>query len=174
MKKLFCWDVDGTLVKDYKSAELMPQVVAYVQGLRGSDTEIALVSNQGGVGFRLWGEANEVKGWQNYPTEAAVRERLAQVAEQIEVLSGIRPRIYCAFQYKLKHGPMTQPDGAREWSYNWRKPNGGMICQAMADTLGEFETVMVGDFTEDEFAAGRAGCKFVWASDFFVGSHEEA
>lgn len=165
----FFFDIDGTIVQDYNSTKLLPQVAKFFRKIRDNgEIYTALITNQGGVGFGDWAKNNGISGWEKYPTRETVLLRLGDICHNISEIYGKSPQIYFSFQYLLKNNQMSHPDGEREWAWDWRKPNGGMIKQAMEDVgFPPLWVLYVGDRPEDEGAAKAAGVDFMWAKDFF-------
>lgn len=155
-----------------ESIRLRPGVADHIAGMKDGRTQrpmVALATNQGGVANRHWMEQG---GWgdpDKFPTQGEVEGRLAQLAKML----GIDPQlIYVCFAYKSKSGKWAPtPEWATSdprWSHDWRKPEAGMLLQAIQDAgVRPEEALMVGDRDEDELAARRAGCGFVSAEEFF-------
>lgn len=166
--KLIIFDVDGTLAELY-STRLLPGVMDWFNN-KPEEVEIAIATNQGGVGLRYWMESEKFGKPGKYPTQTAVTDRLAQVAEKLGLAW---EDVYVAYAYRDKRrdefGP-TPPEFSNTpyWRHDWRKPQAGMLRQAMADYGVEpEETLMVGDREDDRAAAEAAGCDFMWAAAFF-------
>jgi histidinol phosphatase-like enzyme len=54
------------------------------------------------------------------------------------------------------------------WSQAWRKPNAGMLLQAMADAgVSADDTIFVGNSDEDKAAAAAAGITYIEAKEYF-------
>lgn len=180
---LIIFDVDGTLVESFTD-RLLPGRRAFFAALAllgpvGVGPQIALASNQGGVGLRFW---MEKEGWGDpaqYPTRAEAEERVYGVAREIGPLYSF-PAVYICFAYQASDGRWSPtPEEAYDrpglpgldprWSVGWRKPAPGMLLQAMedADVISE-RVLMVGDRDEDKLAAERAGCAFASADEFFA------
>lgn len=173
---LIIFDLDGTLA-DRESGHLLPGRRAFFLRLGqeypgGSGPQLALATNQGGVGLRHWMETGNFGEPERYPTQAEAEAKLNEVAETIGSLSGHWPARYISFAYQArseKWGPTPpETDDDPRWSCDWRKPAPGMLLQAMNDAgvIPEW-TLMVGDRDEDAQAAEAAGCAFAWAEDFF-------
>jgi histidinol phosphatase-like enzyme len=81
--------------------------------------------------------------------------------------------VYVAYAYRQKKsgkpGPIPpQFSSSPYWRHDWRKPEAGMLKQAMLDYGAEpAQTLMVGDSPDDQAAATAVGCAFMWAKDFF-------
>ncbi len=183
--KLIIFDVDGTLTPDNKSIMFESAVVEKLIALRGQDVTLALASNQGGVGLRHWIEvvggfgttpeekARSLASSQTYPTAQDAFTRLATIAGEVTTLSQLPCRIYTCYAYQSKAGNWSPvPVGSEDdpmWSREWRKPNAGMLLQAMLDAgISTAETLFVGDRDEDAGAALAAGVQFVEAKEFFA------
>ena len=182
--RLIIFDVDSTLVAR-NSIELLPGRGEFFREPADADLQIALASNQGGVGFRHWLEMGgppwfvekspEEQAIQLavYPTQSEVVARLQAVAAAVKGVSGTWPASYASYAYQFKDGRWTPtPDGEQGnlcWSQEWRKPNPGMLVKAMNDfKVSPLRTLMIGDRDEDAAAATAAECMFVWTMDFFA------
>lgn len=168
------FDVDGTLVPDYRNDTLLPTVVDWLR--RYSPQQVALCSNQGGVGLRHW---MEIEGWGNpesLPTEAMVRNRLNNIAFQVRWLTGGHVCALAAFAYlSLSSGKWSPVPNGREtegaWYPGWRKPAAGMLVGAMAYYGAKpADCLFVGDHKNDRLAAENAGVRFEDARIFFEGT----
>lgn len=175
---LIVFDLDGTL-SEWKTGEILPGVASYFDHIRhqAPTRTFAIASNQGGVGLRHW---MTVGGWgepETLPTQQDIETLIAGVMDTL----GLSPdpqdgqllcRLYTCFAYISKKGrsnpyPPDLHDDPR-WQPENRKPAPGMLIQAMADAgVSPDKTLMVGDRSEDRFAAERAGCYFVLADEFF-------
>lgn len=170
--KLILFDVDGTLVGDYNSYELLPDVIEKLSTLKGAD--FALVSNQGGVGLRYWMTVEGFGEPEKYPTQFDAAMRIRSFANRIMLRI---PQSWCshyvAFAYQSKRSGKWGPvplDGERDprWAREWRKPDAGMLQQAMEDAdVEKRDMLFVGDSEEDEQAAATFGIDFIHAKDFF-------
>lgn len=183
--KLIIFDVDGTLTPDNKSTRFESSVVEKLISLRGQDVALALASNQGGVGLRHWIEvvggfgttpeekARSLASSQTYPMSQDAFTRLATIAGEVTALTQLPCRIYTCYAYQSKAGNWSPvPVGSEDdpmWSKEWRKPNAGMLLQAMLDAgISTTETLFVGDSDEDAGAALAASVQFVEAKEFFT------
>jgi len=171
--QLVIFDVDGTLVETY-GLEPLPNVESFFRlVLNGGCPQppgLALATNQGGVGMRYWMERGRFGQPENFPTEDSVNERLGNLLTR---LGAPEARVYTSFLYQTKNGKWAPAPPGRQgdprWSPEWRKPNPGMLLQAMADAGARPErTLFVGDREEDREAAAAAGCAFAWAAEFFA------
>lgn len=166
------FDVDGTLVRDFNSDQLMPHVQKYFEQLECADYSFALATNQGGVGYRLWGESKGIDGrsLKKYPTVNQAYNRLMEIRGQISSITKNPIPIYVSYQYKDERGEFLLPCGVSEWDWNWRKPGTGMLTRALFNWGVSPQFVrMVGDSVSDELCAVGAGVNFSWASEFFHG-----
>jgi len=163
-------DLDGTLVETWRETAL-PGIPERLAELRAQGATVAVVTNQGGVGYRY---AHEQRGeWAQaarYPTLDQVLTRLTTIAGALLI-----DRIYTCLHHGREDWP-TPPewaDGRIEqygsmmvtWRPDWRKPAPGMLLQALED-LGAVpgEVLMVGDRPEDQAAALAAGMPFQWVN----------
>lgn len=185
---LYIFDADGT-VCDRDTGELLPNTLAKIQTLP-TDSEIAIATNQGGVGLRYWMESQGYGEPEKYPNAGDVVEQYAVVGRKIGASC-----VYASFAYQGKKSELWAPnppgfcvkfsglDGARygcilsvfdsaappvfaSFHQSWRKPAGGMINQVLCDGMGE-SAVFIGDRPEDEEAAKSAGVDFIHADEFF-------
>lgn len=163
--KLYLFDADGTLV-EMGTQNLLPNVSTTLAELP-EGSQIAIVTNQGGVGLRHWMEEYGFGNPKGYPTQDDAE------ALYSGLLWTLSPRVYMAFRYQSKASGEWSPvpdalEDDPRWSKEWRKPAPGMLIQAMIDAgVGPDDTIMVGDRDEDEKAAHAAGVHFVHADDFF-------
>lgn len=172
MIRLIIFDVDGTLAVKY-TLNLLPGVAEFFQlalneecapGLR-----LAIATNQGGVGMRYWMETGNFGSPKRYPTLHQIERRMAGLKKKLG--SDAIP-VYVSFRYKDDAGQWAPvPPGEESnprWSMAWRKPEPGMLLQAMQDAgVSAEETLFVGDSPDDHGAAKAAGCLFMGASAFF-------
>jgi HAD superfamily hydrolase (TIGR01662 family) len=154
--------------------KLLPRVKPFFELLLRSGCQqtpkIAIATNQGGVGMRYWMEAGGFGNPEKFPTAQEIEGRLRKILIEL----GIDPSIpvYASYRYQTREGewtpiPREEADNPR-WNSNWRKPQSGMLVQAMADAgVHPEETLFIGDSAEDQEAAQSAGCLFLWAEDFF-------
>lgn len=170
-KKLFIFDVDGTLVDGMDGIELI--AVARRWLAREKPQNIALCTNQGGVGRRYWMEPRPAEDYGHLPTEAAAIERLGKIVSQVQEITGGTVRLYAAYRFVSRKGNWSPVPTGREddpaWSTEWRKPGTGMLRQALIDFGETVETaVFVGDMDSDEETAVALGMDFCRAGDFFA------
>jgi HAD superfamily hydrolase (TIGR01662 family) len=171
--KLIIFDVDGTLA-DRDTNVLLPGVLDWFEQ-HGDEYDIALATNQGGVGLRWWmvkdgfGEPDKFPDQRD--AENHVQAVINQLPERFRESLDLHAYICFAYQSKKSGKWSPVPEGHEDdwqWSPEYRKPARGMLVRAM----GEFlvypqETVMVGDSEEDEQAAQAAHCTFQNADEFF-------
>jgi HAD superfamily hydrolase (TIGR01662 family) len=165
--KLVVFDVDGTLAETYKT-KLLPGVGGWFER-RPAEPGVAIATNQGGVGLRYWMEHEGFGNPKAYPTRDRIIYRMRVLARLLRVPWKY---VYVAFAYRNKKGEAgpVPPEFAEDpyWRHDWRKPEAGMIRQAMADQgVTASETLMVGDREDDRGAAELAGVAFMWADVFF-------
>lgn len=174
MIKLIIFDIDGTLLKT-AALDVLPGVQDFFTLIWNSpcqpQVKIAIASNQGGVGLRMWMEQDHFGNPRGYPTAAQVEERL----QALLTLIGAAPDlpVYVSYRYKNPEGVWSPVDiekrGDPRWQAAWRKPAPGMLLQAMQDAgVNAQQSIYVGDRPEDEGAARAAGCAFYPAQDFFA------
>jgi HAD superfamily hydrolase (TIGR01662 family) len=173
MIELIIFDVDGTLAKSY-SLELMPSVKEFFQLVFQAGCawhpKIAIATNQGGVGMRYWMEKDHFGKPAQYPSQAAIEERMQNLIAQLNLPPDLP--VYVAYRYKNIFGKWSPvPPGQEQnprWNPDWRKPGPGMLLQAMRDAVvGPDRAMYVGDRKDDQKAARAAGCCFSEARDFF-------
>ena len=174
--QLIVFDVDGTLAEKY-TLKLLPGVLPFFQlafqGGCPAAPLLALATNQGGVGMRYRMEKQHWGKPKQYPTEREIEERLAGLAD---LLAGparaAEMAAYASYNYRDKQGRSSPvPPGKEQdprWREDWRKPEPGMLRQAMQDAgVNPSQTLYVGDSEDDRGAAKAAGCAFAWAAAFF-------
>lgn len=166
--KLLILDWGGTIA-EFKTGAILPNTKEVLANLP-ANTHIAIASNQGGVGLRYWMERDGFGQPSTYPNEQVIYDMFASGCSQL----GISPKIYLSFAYQAKSGKWSpEPNGDETrnpnyWQREWRKPESGMLIQAMKDFgVSPTETLMIGDREEDELAAFDANCQFQWADVFF-------
>jgi histidinol phosphatase-like enzyme len=176
--QLVCLDVDGTLVESNTSSNLLPSARAFLFELSQINPKIqfALVTNQGAVGLRYWMETAKFGDPSSLPTKEAIDLRLATIKSQVEQLVNKNISLFAAFRYQSKSGrwgPVPNHfKNMPEWSQEWRKPNPGMIREAMkfagiSPFMGK-TVLMIGDMDSDEGAAKSAGVRFLKAPNCFT------
>lgn len=133
-------DRDGVVIaekhylRDPKQVELYPGIPEMLKSLHEFRVPIVLVTNQSGIGQKLF-------GWPEYDL---VHQRMLHLLNMEQPFTGIYANAY--------HPSDTEA--------SWRKPNPGMLLQAAADLNICLESsVMVGDKCVDLDAAARAGVK---------------
>lgn len=169
--ELIIFDLDGTLAKAF-SDELLPGVAEWFAYWRKYPTwtpKVAIATNQGGVAYRLHKQEMGAQDADKFPTKAMVDNRVNGIAD---VLGIDRALVYISYAYQFSQGywvdtPIQYVRDPR-WAPNWRKPNPGMLQQALADTgLLPNKALMVGDQDSDREAAVAAGIPFQTAVQFF-------
>jgi HAD superfamily hydrolase (TIGR01662 family) len=164
--RLGIFDIDGTLT------EIKPSILAHnprrvtpnhpgeqqpkpgvpekLTQLREAGLQIALATNRGGVAFGY--------------TTLAMAKSLAREAAELCNIPDV-PIYVCPYHARAR-GPRSVAAYSRE--DNCRKPNPGMLLQALADTNFTAEQAFfVGDRDSDREAAENAGMSFFWAEQFF-------
>lgn len=171
--KLIIFDVDYTLA-DPETGDLLPGVSDWFEA-HGDGVQIAVASNQGGVGLRHWMEVEHFGRPRDFPTRDEIQVYLecviARLPERFRPALTQNLRVCFAYQSK-KSGKWSPTPGGCEGNPDWlpenRKPAPGMLRAAMqAAGAGSDETLMVGDSDDDQGAAAAATCAFAWADDFF-------
>lgn len=164
---LIIFDIDGTLA-DRDTHQLLPGVWEwYFQ--QSHMEQLAIATNQGGVGLHYWMERDGFGDLSKYPDETAAREHINKVLSQLDP----RIKVYVCFAYQSqKSGKWSPvPEGQEdnpEWDKGYRKPDAGMLLKAMNDAnVAPEDTLFVGDDIEDAMAAKKAKCKFMFAYQFF-------
>lgn len=156
---LVVFDLEGTLChtrtggpfrKSADDWELYPDVLDRLAFLKERGSKIALASNQGGVAF-------------GHLPAGPLHAELRRLAKAV----GADDWRWC----------FHHPDGTVA-PYNvpcrCRKPGPDMLLELMKEAgAAPGRTLMVGDREEDQRAAIRAGCGFIWASDYFGRSDPE-
>ena len=180
--KLICLDVDGTL-RQYQSEILLPNVRNRIHEIKQAGIDVAIITNQGGVGLRYWQETGKFGEPEKLPSELMIHAGLKRLVLALDIPDAPIFRCY-AYQSKKTGEWSPTPPGQEDnvyWDKEYRKPSPRMIQDAI-DLFGAkpSNTLMVGDAEEDEQAAAAAGCHFIWAKDFFEwesqkeGQHEQA
>jgi histidinol phosphatase-like enzyme len=156
-------DLDGTLAQTY-SPDLFPHVKAFFDLLFQAGCpdrpRLAIATNQGGVGLRHWMERDEFGEPFEYPTSQDVDNRLRQI---VSALGGDLPLpVYVSYRYQDRSGDWSPiPPGEESnprWQAAWRKPNPGMLLQAMEDAgVSPRQTLYVGETPGRP--AGCSGCR---------------
>lgn len=152
------------------------------------------IESAGGFGKTAEEKEASLLAAAKYPTLQESMSRLATVAGNVTALTYLPVKIYASFAYQSKGGnwgptpydltsamadnekdPRAIYEIPPEWSQQWRKPNAGMLLQAMADwnELPE-NTIMVGNSAEDKGAALAAGIDFIHADEYFMDVYKEA
>lgn len=172
---LIIFDADGTLCERDSGALLagVEERLAILDhpGCRNRP-QIAIVSNQGGVGCRHWMESAGFGEPEQFPTQADVEAKFQRLLANLD-FSIIEPRLYVCFAYQSKQSGewAPTPAGAEDdsrWRRDWRKPAPGMLLAAMRDAgVTPDRTLVIGNQPEDRDAARAAGCVFQWAQKWF-------
>ena len=131
-------DVDGTVAETY-TTNLLPGVQEFFHlvfyGTCPHSPQIALATNQGGVGLRRWMETAGFGEPDKYPTLEDIESRLAELSSLLA--EGKKLNVYASFSYQSHQGQWSPiPKGMEQdlpWSYEWRKPGPGMLLQAMQE-----------------------------------------
>ena len=164
--RLAIFDIDGTLTEikpeirarkprlvtpnNLGEQQPIPGVAAGLARIREAGIPIALATNRGGVAF----------GYTTYKEAEALAQEAADLCGIPD--AGI---YFCPYHAKAR-GPRADLRYARE--DDCRKPNPGMLNQALADFGVSPELAFyVGDMETDKQAAESAGMRFYWADDFF-------
>jgi len=172
-KKLIVFDYDGTLVEAF-THDLLDGVAEWFANNRGL-YHFAIVNNFGGVGLRLWMETDSWGAPADLPTEDETYQRVSDTLMKLGLYVRNRDIIcYFSFLYQSRNGNWSpRPHGkeqAIEWQIESRKPNNGLLLQAMKDAdVTPSETLVVGDnwHGEDAVMARKSGADFILASEFF-------
>ncbi len=165
MTRLYLLDIDGTIA-DRDSVVIYPEAMDF---FTHTFTDVVFVTNQGGP-------ACHDAGWDysnKFPSLEKVEKRLITILENVPAKSC---RLYACYAYKIKSGSVIVPKLAPNPALNiwasvresWRKPNPGMLLQAMKDyQVRPIDCLMIGDRDEDRQAAEAANMPFMWAGQFF-------
>jgi D-glycero-D-manno-heptose 1,7-bisphosphate phosphatase len=158
---LYCFDLDGTLIRsflregdkahDYDDVEILDGRAARINGLIARDPAVrfALITNQAGVAM-------------GYQTEQQVWAKMTRVLVELGLLR--QPTtVHVAFNHpEAKLDQYRADDGMR-------KPGPGMILMAKrAHGAGSVETLFVGDMESDHQAALAARVPYMDAEEFFT------
>jgi phosphoglycolate phosphatase-like HAD superfamily hydrolase len=120
--------------------------------------------------MRHWMEKADFGKPEEYPTQEDIEKRIQRL---VAALGGDPSLpVYVSFSYQTRRGkwsPVPREERSNpRWDPRWRKPQPGMLLQAMADAGVEpHQTLFVGDSQEDQDAGNAAGCAFEWAGEFF-------
>lgn len=166
--KLYLFDLDGTL-SEFKTGAILENVKETIAQLP-SDAKAAICHNSGGVGLRYWQEYEDFGNPQKYPTEQQSRQHVKNVLAELAV----EWPVYFAFAFQSTKGnwsptpPADETEDLRCWNKDWRKPQAGMLLQALSDFgIAAQDALMVGDWNEDSMAAAKIDVPFIWAHEFF-------
>ncbi len=163
---LVIFDFDGTLV-EFPGSTILPGVVEWFAA--NKDVPTAIVSNAGGVGLRHWMETENFGDPDLYPTAFASHARIAAFMHEVDC----EIKYYLCFAYQSQKNKNWGPvpygmQTSAEWDKAYRKPAPGMLLQAIYDHhVDAANVLMVGDWSEDRYAAEAVPCKFMHADDFF-------
>lgn len=163
---LAIFDIDGTLTEikpelrakhtrlvtpnHLGEQQPIPGVVDALARLQDQGIQLALATNRGGVAFGY-----------NSLEEAEI---LAREAAQLCGIPDVK--IYVCPYHAKARGPRANHQFARE--DDCRKPNPGMLNQALADFgVSPDKAIFVGDREADQQAAENASVRFYWAEEFF-------
>lgn len=168
--KLIIFDVDGTLVRDNKSDELLPDVQDYLENYHDYDTPIAIATNQGGPACRT---APWCKNPDSYPSTDDVLLRIEKIVSQVSEWVDAPVFVMVAWGYFDRAGKYLLPQGFNEdmrgCDPNWRKPNPGMIVEAAKHfgiSLND-NVLFVGDSEDDSETAANADVFYIDRDSFF-------
>ena len=172
---LIMFDLDGTLA-EYKSDVLYPDVAEYLKNTKRQAGAImgtpswVIVTNQGGIGLRHWMEFGNWGNPETLPTLEDFSKRIDKLFPDVH--DDYKFWIFMCARYQSKKGVWSPiPDhqnGLAMWNKEWRKPQAGMLHQAMIVTgYPPGACLMVGDREEDQLAAEAAKVDFMWAYEFF-------
>jgi D-glycero-D-manno-heptose 1,7-bisphosphate phosphatase len=164
--QLAIFDIDGTLTEikpelkrrkprlvtpnHLGEQQPIPGVIEGLAKIMDAGIDIALATNRGGVAF-------------GYTT----MEEAKRLAREAADLCGIPDaKIYICPYHAKARGPRADKQFARE--DDCRKPNPGMLIQALADfVVNPEQAFYVGDMETDHQAAKSAGMRFYLADEFF-------
>lgn len=158
---LYCFDLDGTLVRsfmretgeaeDYDQVEVLPRRKEILQTLAAERyAEFALITNQAGVAF-------------GYQTVKQVEAKIGRICAEFGFFWTRPFSVHIAYEHPSATIPEYQSNSDR------RKPGPGMLIEACnshgyARGVG---LVYVGDMESDKLAAERANVTYVDATEFF-------
>jgi D-glycero-D-manno-heptose 1,7-bisphosphate phosphatase len=174
--RLYCFDIDGTLIRSflregggrhlYDAVEVLPGRIERIAELREANVAISLVTNQGGVAFgyqyldqvhRKIRGVVQALGFSLHPWVAD-----SPANSRTFVSTPYVPVAYVAFGHPKARLPQYVADD------DWRKPGGGMLAQAAKDRGVDLADVLfVGDMDTDREAAEAAGVDYMDAAAFF-------
>ena len=169
--------------RGFESRVIKPEALAWLRTL-GPDDEVALVTNCGGVGLRLWMEQGQ--GWgepAKYPTEMEATNRVHDIAQEVlSVAQHVQVvASFFAFRFQNKRGTWGPiPDDVTvqstpQWSDAWRLPMPGMIYAALDANMGKTaaDTVFVGSWPNERRAAEEARVQFADSVALFAEASAE-
>lgn len=165
--KLLLTDLDGTLTESWNTKFLL-NVTDKINELSAGGVKIAVVTNQGGVGYRRHTQDKK------YPDLQSVLERMNDIARMLPI-----DKIYVSLDAgRAEWTNYDDPDSVivdsndnayiqASWRPDWCKPDDGMLMQACNDfDIDPADCLMIGDRDTDKIK----GFNFQWAQDFFNGS----
>ena len=182
IERLVIYDLTGTLVQGFKDTDLLPGRKEKIHKMLDAGKFVAIATNEGGVGTRLYAEEYGWKNPERYPTIEEAMDRYYTVLKNLDVQRQIitgQFLLFYSFAWQDRAGKWISPPKAQEqlpcWRQDWRKPAPGMIHAAMQRTgCLPSETLMVGDAgpenerKEDWEAAQAAGVKFEHVDGHFA------
>lgn len=163
--RLLLCDLDSTLAVKWEP-ELLPGRAA---ALARASWPVAIVTNQGGVQAGEYWRQREPERGARYPTVTSLQQRLEAVTAALPQVQAIYLAFYVGHD---EYGNPAQRDDVMvtlstgvpfhgSWSPGWRKPNGGMICQACRDFgIDPREAWFLGDADDDRDAAATLGVPY--------------
>ncbi|MEM8857576.1 MAG: HAD-IIIA family hydrolase [Chloroflexota bacterium] len=164
---LVIFDIDGTLCL-LDETDLLPNRKEILDELASNQVHLAIATNQGGVGYRLYRQTKN-KSTDEFPTESDVLDRIEKIKENIDW--PIRVNVAFSYYLKWERAWSPVPDGRDHepfWHPDFRKPSGGMLLDHIKFFgVAADATLYIGDRPEDEAAARAAGCHFEWAWKYF-------
>jgi len=162
--KLLLADLDGTLAESW-TTKILPGVAQKLTRIKSDGVAIAVVTNQGGVGYRRHTDD------ETYPDLADVLDRMGAIATVLPI-----DRIYVALHHGRDEWPSCDdvdsvvvdaddsPYVVASWRPDWRKPGSGMLMQACEDfDVDPANALMIGDSDTDRIN----GFAFQWGKEFF-------
>jgi HAD superfamily hydrolase (TIGR01662 family) len=173
MKKLYIFDLDGTLVEKFGSQPL-PNVKIYLEHLVIDGQKLAIASNQAGLTWRI------LTGDQKYPDVVSMARRFERITQEIPSLANV-PWFVSVADDRVRLPAMDYVNLAADLAKacpalnlivrsdpEWRKPQPGMLLSALQYFQIEADDALyIGDYETDAEAAKSAGLPFCWADAFF-------
>lgn len=184
---LWIFEIEKVLVRELPTGRLrrpfvlMPGVADWFGRAGVEGANVAICTNQGGVGLRY---LQQQRGWGNpasLPSQAEVVEAVRRLADLLEDIAGpklnLRSYISFACQTKRGWGPVPPVYGGAilepadrtkaSWRQDWRKPGFGMLTAAWGD-FAVRDTVIVSTWPDDQALAEKYGLLHVPAGEFFM------